>query len=294
MKIAFLIAAHNDVEHLKKLVAVLGNHDVFIHWDAKSGGQPQIDNVTFTAKRISVFWAGFSQVEATMELIKTALNTGVKYDKYVLISGSCYPIKPIKNLENKFESDGNKNYLKAIKVADADFMREQVRKNIWRDAVLPLNIKRTDLIKEIERILRFGLNQILNFTNKKNIHIEIYHGSNWWALNHESVQHALTVYETRLDIVEFFKFTFASDEKFFHTIIRNSPYEQNCEEYSEYTGRGTYKMANLHIIDPSLSKWFTINDYKQIIQSDKFFIRKVRSQDGSDLVEKISKELLKD
>lgn len=293
MKIAFLIAAHNDVEHLRKLVTTLKNHDVFIHWDAKSGMQPEIEKVTFTSKRVSVFWAGFSQVDATMELIKTALKTGIKYDKYVLLSGSCYPIRPIKELEKKFENEGSKNYLKAIKVVDADFMRKQVRKKIWRDNILPLHIKRTQLIQKIEKILRFGFNKLLNFMNKKNIDMEVYHGSNWWALNHDSVKYALEVYESRPEIAHFFRFTFASDEKFFHTVIRNSEYSKYCEDYSEYTGRGTYKMANLHIIDPSLTKWFTINDSKQISQSDKFFVRKVRSLDGGDLVEKISIDLIK-
>ena len=292
LKIAFLIAAHNDIEHLRKLVPTLQNHDIFIHWDAKSGIQPQIDNVTFTSKRISVFWAGFSQVDATMELIQAALNKGEKYDKYVLLSGSCFPIKPIYELENLFRNDGNKNYLKAIKVADADFMQAQVVKNIWRDAILPLNIKRTDLVQKIERIIRFGLNKILNFTNKKSIDMEIYHGSNWWALNHESILYALKVYKDCPEVVKFFKFTFASDEKIFHTVIRNSIHVNECDEYSEFTGRGTYKMANLHIVDPSLAKWFTLKDYEQICKSDKFFVRKVRTQDGSELVEKIMKELL--
>lgn len=293
MKIAFLIAAHNDIEHLRKLVSTLQNHDVFIHWDAKSGGQPEIDNVTFTSRRISVFWAGFSQVDATMELIQTALHTGKKYDKYVLLSGTCFPIKPIYELENLFKSDGNKNYLKAIKVVDADFMKEQVAKNIWRDAIFPLNMKRTDLVQKIERIIRFGLNKILSFTDKNSIDMEIYHRSNWWALNGDSVRYALDVYKNRVDVVKFFKFTFASDEKFFHTVIRNSFHKEKCEEYSSYTGRGTYKMANLHIVDPSLTKWFTVKDYEQIFNSDKFFVRKVRTQDGSELVEKIMREILK-
>lgn len=293
MKIAFLIAAHNDIEHLRKLVSTLQNHDVFIHWDAKSGVQPQIDNVTFTERRISVFWAGFSQVDATIELIQTALKKDIMYDKYVLLSGSCFPIKPIHELENLFSNDGNKNYLKAIKVVDADFMKAQVEKNIWRDAIFPLNIKRTNLVQKIERIIRFILNNFLSFINKKNIDMDIYHGSNWWALNDDSVRYALDLYKSRVDIVKFFKFTFASDEKFFHTVIRNSVYKENCEEYSPYTGRGTYKMANLHIIDPSLTKWFTVKDYEQICNSDKFFVRKVRTQDGSELVEKIMKEILK-
>lgn len=294
MKIAFLIEAHNDVEHLQKLVNALKGHNVFIHWDAKSGMQPHIEGATFTTKRISVFWAGFSQVEATMELIKTALESGEIYDKYVLLSGAYYPIKPIKALETLFANDGGKNYLKAIKVADADFLMEQVNKKIWRDAILPESIERIDSLQKIERILRFGLNLILRFFNKKKINMEIYHGSNWWALNHETVKYIVEIYNNRPDIIDFFKFTFASDEKFFHTIIRNSLYGKYCEEYSQYTGRGTYKMANLHIIDPSLSRWFTEQDYVQIQSSDKFFVRKLRTKDTDSLTQKIDLELLGD
>jgi len=293
VKIAFLIVGHNDENHLQKLVTVLKDHDVFIHWDAKSGVQPQIEDVKFISKRISVFWAGFSQIDATMALIKTALDTGKKYDRYVLLSGSCFPIKPIYELEKLFENDNNKNYLKAIKVDDADFLKDQVRKKNWRDSILPINVKRTELVQKIEKILRFGLNKFLRFLPKKSIAMDVYHGSQWWALNHESVQYTLNVYENESRIVDFFKYTFASDEKFFHTVIRNSIHVNECDEYSKFTGRGTYKMANLHIVDPSLAKWFTLKDYEQICKSDKFFVRKVRTQDGSELVEKIMKELLK-
>ena len=152
MKIAFLIEAHEDIEHLQKLVDSLKPHDVFIHWDAKSGDLPDIKNAMFTNERKSVFWAGFSQVEATMELIKIALAQNINYDKYVLISGSCYPIKKINELEKYFKNDNNKNYLKAIKVRDADFLSSQVSKRIWRDNILPLNTPRTKILNKITNI----------------------------------------------------------------------------------------------------------------------------------------------
>lgn len=292
MKIAFLIQAYEDEEHLKKLVNTLNGHDVFIDWDAKSGKLPDIENVIFTNRRISVFWAGFTQIEATMELIKSVLASGKDYQKIVLLSGSCYPIKPINCLERLFENDNNKNYLKAIKVNDADFLKKQVSKKKWRDHIFPVNIKRTSQVKRYERLLRFGINMFLGILPKKKIDMEIYHGSQWWALNQNTVRYVLNIYENRPDIVNFFKFTFASDEKFFHTIVRNSEHIAQCDPYAEYTGRGTYKMANLHIIDPSLTKWFSLADFDEIMNSDKFFVRKLRTSSSKALVEKINNVFL--
>ncbi|MCF3128337.1 beta-1,6-N-acetylglucosaminyltransferase [Acinetobacter soli] len=293
MTIAFLIEAHDDYEHLQRLVNTLKEHDVYIHLDEKSGNPPEINNAIFISNRISVFWAGFSQIDATMALVEAALKSGKKYDRFILLSGSCYPIRPIEDLLRLFSEDNRKNYINSMRVADSKHLSQQTSKLIWRDGVFPKSLERTSNIRKIERYFRALINLVIQFFPKKKINYELYHGSNWWVLTEEAVSYVLNIYKTRKDINNFFKFTFASDEKYFQTLLRSGEFVGNCTKVTENDNNGTCVMPNLHLIDPSLSKWFTINDFGEIKNSSYYFVRKVRSKDGKELIDRIDSELLK-
>jgi len=293
LRVAFLIQAHSDPDHLGRLTNALRGHDIFIHWDAKSGSAPVIPDVTFTDERVSVFWAGFTQVSATMAMVRTALETGHKYSKLVLISGSCYPIKPLSELLGMFADDGGRNYINAVRVAESEHLTKLVRKRMWRDAVLPKQLSRNGMVGKVERWLRAALNVAISWVPKRKPYNDLYHGSNWWALTPDAARHALTVYEQNTNIRRYYSFTFASDEQFFQTVLRNSEFAESCGPVLPYTGRGTYKTANLHLIDKSLTKWFDINDFELIRNSDKFFVRKLRSPQSTSLVDLIDAKILK-
>lgn len=291
-RIAFLIIAHSDVHHLRRLCHTLRPHRIFIHWDKKSGSLPDIPDVEFVEKREAVFWAGFSQIKATMNLIKAALATEENYLKIVLLSGADYPIKPISELAEKFSKDNGHNYIRCVKVNDAPNLMKLVARNVYRDGVLPLRIKRTKYVTQIERAFRLLLNKLIALTPRHHPKEELFHGSQWWALSPEACRYAVNVYEDRADLRKFYSLTFVSDEQYFHTIIMNSHFREKCEQPVPFKGRGTYRTANLHIIDPSLSKWFTASDIKFIETSDKFFVRKVQSGISDELINHIDTKLI--
>jgi hypothetical protein len=291
-RIAFLILAHGDPLHLKKLVQSLSGHDVYVHWDQKSDETPNISGATFIDDRCSVFWAGFTMVEATVALMKAARASNEPYIKYVLLSGADYPIRPVTELAKKFEADGDWNYLNAVKVDDSEHLSTLMKKRLWRDGVLPSALPRTPLIKKIERFIRGSVNFLIQRIPKKNPDAVLYHGSSWWALSSAAVD---TVIETFLKVpsmTAFYRFTFASDEQYVHTVIRNSVLNSKCDPPLPYEGRGTYKTANLHIVDSSLTKWFSIEDKDQIIGSNKYFVRKLNSSKSADLVGWLDDEVL--
>ena len=102
-RIAFLIEAHNDAPQLERLCRRLSGHAIFVHVDQKSKDFPiqQIDalpGVTIVQPRTPVYWADYSQIEATLTMLKVARQTA-DFDRFVLISGVCYPVKPIAALE---------------------------------------------------------------------------------------------------------------------------------------------------------------------------------------------------
>src|SRR6187455_2580816 len=99
-KIAYLVLAHTDSIQLERLINALNyNCDFFIHIDAYADIQqfkkislPQ--NAVFISNRVPVNWAGYSQVQASMNLINAAITKGEDYSHLVLLSGMDYPIKP--------------------------------------------------------------------------------------------------------------------------------------------------------------------------------------------------------
>ena len=52
-------------------------------------------------------------------------------------------------------------------------------------------------------------------------------------------------------------------------------------------------LANIHFIDPSMNKWFDERDIDQIKESEKLFVRKVKSDYSDKLLNRIDKEILK-
>jgi len=55
------------------------------------------------------------------------------------------------------------------------------------------------------------------------------------------------------------------------------------------SGSGVWDAANLHLIDPSLSRWFEAADYEEIVASDRWFVRKVGSGISGDLCDRLDK-----
>ena len=104
LRIAFLILAHGDAPHLERLCHALQPHPVFLHVDAKANLPSErlaaLPGVTFVKPSVKVHWGDFSMIEATLALIETARSAG-RFDRFVLLSGACYPVKPISELGSR-------------------------------------------------------------------------------------------------------------------------------------------------------------------------------------------------
>ncbi len=100
MKIAYLVLAHENPRHLERLIRALAGDSsrVFVHVDRKS--QPRdfaflsrMANTETVEHPIAVHWADFSMVEAILALIHQALTHEGGFERFVLLSGTDYPIR---------------------------------------------------------------------------------------------------------------------------------------------------------------------------------------------------------
>lgn len=294
-KIAFLILAHADPEHLFELINALGAEcDIFIHIDKKVALAPfalkiKQNNVSFIENRVRVSWAGISMINAQMNLIEEALKCKEKYSHVVFLSGSDYPIKKMDFILNYFSSQDNKEFIKFIDMRESPGHYMKLMNQKWFKE--QLFVTNNVILISIDKGIRFLLNKI-KLLNKWPINIIPYFGSQWVGLSIKCSQYILEFHKKNHLYRSINKFTFSPDEHYIHTIVGNSKYHNFSEGLQPFIGRGTFRLANYHLIDKSLNKWYTIDDYNLIKYSDKLFVRKIRSSDGKELINKIKTEIL--
>ena len=286
--------AYNDEQHLSKLIDSLGpNCEIFIHIDGYVDDASFLKlstkgNVHFLTPRIKVSWAGFSMVVVMMQLLKLAIQYQCSFSHYIFLSGSCYPIKPINQLNSFLASNKDKSFIKYVKMTDHPLLYRQIKYKFLMDNPFPIRNKVTHNLHRVIRRVTFHT----HISNSWKKDIIAYAGSNWTVLNESCAKYVIAFHEDNPWFQDMFRYTYAADEHYIHTILGNSPLAYQCTGLQEFKYFGLDYLTNLHLIDNSLTKWFTIDDWEEIRQSDKFFVRKVRSLDGSSLVDKINHDIL--
>ena len=125
-KIAYLILAHSDPIHLKRLIKAIDiNCDFYIHIDLKSDINEfkkiiKNKNVYFIENRKSISWGGFNMVIATKELMRSALLNNNNYSHLVLLSGNDYPITTKENIYNFFMKHKDKEIIRAYSIEESN------------------------------------------------------------------------------------------------------------------------------------------------------------------------------
>jgi Core-2/I-Branching enzyme len=291
--IAFLVLAHSDPNQLDRLVRRLAPHQVFVHLDRKTIITEAWRSIpaTFIEPRIPVYWAGFSMVEAILALIMAALESGQQYSKLVLLSGACYPIKSLNDLDTMFQSDNGHNYIRYVQIEGSGHLPNLLKRRYLRHKILSWKLtSKYGLFNFSERVIRRICERFLRlFPVKWNHNFVPYYGSGWWALSPKCAKHVVDFASSDKKFVQAFKRSFAPDEIFFHTIIGNSPFAKKSSGLQEYVARGVWRTANLHVIDPSLTKWFTLDDLDLLLASDKYFVRKVSSKISIRLIDELDR-----
>ena len=224
MKTAVLILAHHQPVQLKRLIDALNCDwiDCFIHIDQKSDIDtfknlvPPSKSITYLESdlRVKVSWGGFSQVQATLNLLKVALSSEQYFDRFCLLSGSAFPIKSLSEIQANFDTE-------------KEFMRVG-RRFGKRDRHTHSNSVRRFYFFDIPILRIKGFSGLI--PRKPYGKIMLYHGSQWWALTNKCVQYILDFIDKNPDYIRFHKYTRVPDEIFFHSIVKSSPFAKNLTQ----------------------------------------------------------------
>jgi hypothetical protein len=281
-KHAFLIMAHNEFGVLKKLIHLMDDsrNDIYVHIDKKvKGFEPheyfQLVNCSklIFVPRTPVTWGAYSQINAELVLLKSAVKNNYEY--YHLLSGSDLPIKTQDEAYTFFEQHKGlelisynaqayetKNFYFRLQLYY--FFQELMGKN--RKGILGLLNRASLKTQELLRVNRI-----------KHSKLDYNKGMNWFSITHELAEFVLS---REKDIRKNYRFTVLTDEVFLHTLAWNSHFKEKvCNEPTRLVKRGK----------PFI---FRADDFEFIMASKAFWARKFSEVVDPIIIEKIYNKLL--
>lgn len=291
--IAFLVLAHTDPVQVGRLCRALDYRArIFVHLDAKADIRPFFDqhlpeSVTFIQDRVPVSWAAYSQVEATLRMMRAALDSRHDFSHLVMLSGLDYPIKPLAVLHDHLNRHRGHEFIRYVDATQTDY-------RVYFDHYWFLEAN-SALPPKLDRAMRHGFGRALRTFLRKpqpNSIGKVCWGSAYWALTPECAAYVLDFAARETNFVRWARSSFAVDEHFFHTIIGNSDYCAASDGFFPYQGNKTYRMASLHLVHESMRKIYADADFDELRDTDKFFVRKIVSGQSDHLVKRLNAEIL--
>lgn len=228
MKICYLILAHNNFNHLQRLIGALDDKDstFYIHIDKKTGQgyKPTSPREEVIPTAIDINWGGFGMVEATLALMNYGMTHNGDTDYFILLSGVDYPVRPRDFLYNQLLQ--GKEYIDIAPVPLPYKPKERYEHYFF-------DFKRRDAKLWHPLIMAEALLKKLRIKRKPPF--SIYAGTQWFALTSGCVQYILRTVKEDKRYIQFFRHTLIPDEAFFQTIIGNSPWLEQTRASLTYT-----------------------------------------------------------
>lgn len=261
MKIAHLILAHKCPDQVYRLANKLqdAETDVYIHIDKKSHLLFTLfklpANTILIKNTVSVTWAGYSMVSATLNGLKEILDSGTHYDHIHITSGQDYPIKSNSEIKELFEKNKGKLFVKYLPVG-----------NEWPDGITRITQYH---LTDINLPGKYKLQNLINFLAPKRKFLFNWKAvgkSQWITINTPAAKYIIDTLNKHPEIERFFKLSWAPDEIIFHTILYNSDYREHIINddltYMDWTKGG------------ASPKVLGMDDKTTLQQSEALFARK--------------------
>lgn len=284
MKVSFILLAHEHPAQLKSLIEPLlkAGSNVYVHHDASSPGNLESDIVKwgfdvyrgniYHADRVKVVWGEWSIVQATLNCLEQVKLHDTDSDYFMLISGSCMPIKPVELLEKYLQLSG-KDHIEAVNAQENKWVTAGLQKQRWskfhffnwryQQSLFDNSLK-------VQRKLKINRDIPLGQTPHM--------GSQWWCLRRTTVMRILSLVAKKSVLKRFYRFTWVPDELFFQTLVANLvPADQRD---SELLTRYTFNSWGIPRV-------YYDDDYPELLGESKFFVRKV-SHRADDLRAKLA------
>ena len=224
MKLGFIILAHQNLSRVAELARHLAEQGSpsCIHIDKNTPASEysklikdlsDLGDVSFS-NRMVCEWGRFSIVKATLEAAEKLLDQSPDLTNVFLISGSCLPIRPIRQLRKFLQRNAKTDYIESVSVKNNFWVKGGLNEErftlffpfSWRNQrwLFDKSVEVQRLLK-IEREVPDGLTP----------HI----GSQWWCLTAKTLRKILGD-PRRPHFDSYFSRSWIPDESYFQTLAR--------------------------------------------------------------------------
>jgi len=292
MNIVYIILAHKYPDQLVRLVKKLqaSNVTILIHLD-KNMDNSSVEQIKSMLNgfmnihllpRYYVRWGGFSLSRASNAAISQIIRQKYPCDYAILLSGQDYPIKSHGSLVQFLENNRGKSFMD----------QHPLPYENWRSGGIP----------RIQK-WHFGLTWVTNpiLRNKLKHYLELcfnkvlpnrpfpggfrpYGGSTWWGLSRDCLEYINSFNHAHPGFIRFFNYVGNASELFYQTVLMNSPLASQVENreltYTDWSRGG------------SNPKILLVEDFEQLVKSDKFFARKFDANIDSQILDMLDAQCL--
>ena len=278
MRVALLVLAHGAPRALYAIAAHFApaDVDVYVHVDARIALAEYLDKtppfparVNFLSARRKVYWAGFSMVEATLDLLRAAARAG-PYDRYLFISDNSLPVH---GLDGFFAVLAAHQDMFEARRATAPIVRSWYEGFYLTDED-QFDCRRGPLApRPVDAAMQHRLQGLLALKARGKTQGEVYHGQASWLLSADSAKLVLERAQNDSAWVESCRFALFSDEFFFSTIVAAAKYPGGLYDSPTYTDG--FRFAPRVIAKPG--------DLPLDMQPHFLFLRKIAPDFSEDL-----------
>lgn len=305
MKIAYGILCHMDPPHIGRLARKLtvGTENlVFVHVDAKADFPAfqrelsGLERVTILPERLDIHWGGYHAVEATIALMRAAIQAG-GCGRFQLLQGLDYPILSNKEIDAFFEENADVEFLKARNVTQIHNIYEEHK---YR---LPWMLDKTDrplywclskfnsVLLMLHIIPHFKKNYVFDDQGNR---MELYSGCAQWGCSIAAAEKIVRFYDQNPKFNRYFQSVYAPDECYYHTILYNSDFAKRttCGGPTPGTRLGDYMNITYYEYEDICTVFTKCEEWPRIRDSGKVYFRKVCSQSTEllDMVDEIHRK----
>lgn len=294
MTIAYLILCHTDPQYIKRLAKKIteNTNDVaFVHVDGKSNFAPfqkelgNLPHVKLLENRVPVHWGGYSSVEATIRLFKSALSRErERFDRFVILQGLEYPIKTNHEIHEFFENKPKTEFILAQNISKTSNPKEKHKYSLyWHlDSASYLSVKilhkmYSALFLKTGIIPPFKPNYVKNAAGVK---MDIHQGCAQFAVTRQLAEYIVKFHDENDGFNRYFRTMYAPDESYFHTIVYNSPFVKFTQNGQATTKPRLEDFENVTYFE--YTKTITIfkskDDWPKLRDSGFLFFRKASSE----------------
>jgi hypothetical protein len=285
MRLACLVLAYRGGAILARTLPFLreAGWDVFVHLDRKVDRAQytsglDVSACTFLDNPGEVFWGGFTMVQAELRLLQVARDAG-PYHKYLLLSDDSFPVLPPAQLATHFDNPHDQVTL-VHQRADSPFQQRYREFSCYDHPGInlrPLKPRTGVIDEDLER--RVAEIAVLRRTGKKRL--QVYFGSQFWALTAQSAELVTHTVENDLHLVKSFEYAAVPDELMIQSILGNYKIKQN---------RHTGPVYADFSVEPGPRVIRTLAGLPVDLQPWQVFLRKI-APNGLELLEQMSTHL---